>query len=321
MKFFITRNISVRSAATLVACFCVVSTASAQEISVTPEIPVNGLPILDFRIENCTGQVGFGLLVYGTLATAHHLTDLCFAEDTGLVVTGEVSRNLTITSDGRNGRVFEDLSMGPDQYSRNHIHFTDDQNAPGCVEDAIESFEYVVLNPSGYEGFTGGDTNFAYTIGYTIPATTNMPFASSAEVLLGVRNILLTDTFEHATADGDMYAQVNFDGPDGTLEIIEGAGYQFGDANGTLTIQIGATGEIDVVGSFVAQSNRIAGQQPSDMSVLEGEVLHFRGHLLGAEGGQILGYGVVAGTLTEVSGTERPFRASTYLISCLTSAE
>lgn len=298
----------------------ITSMAAAQDISVTPEIPVQGLPILDFRVENCSGQVGFGLLVYGTLATAHHLTDLCFLEEAGLVVTGEVTRNLTMTSDGRNGRVFEDLSMGPDQHSRNHIQFMSDEVSPGCSEDTIETFQYVVRNPAGYDGFTGGSDSFASTIGYTIPVTSTVPAASSAEALLGIRNILLTDTFEHATADGDMYVQINFQGPDATVEVVEGAGYQYGDAAGTLALSLTDTGVINLSGSFVAQSNRIAGQQPSDMSTIEAEIVHYRGHLLGSDGGLVLGYGIVAGTLTEVSGATRPFRASTYLISCLGSA-
>ncbi len=290
--------------------------ANAQGIDVTPTIPNPAVPVLDLQNENCRGTQGFGLLTYGTGSLSHHLADVCFVEASGLAVAGEVLRNLTLAGDGPNGRRYEDLSMGSDQYDRNAISFFPDANAPGCV-NGLETIEMVSHTATGYDGYSGqGFGGFAYLVGYTLPVLAAHPPMAATEVLVGIRDSVHAQTGEPLDLFGDFYAQGDFSGQSGRLSGLVGGGYVFGTSGGEFAIEFDGLGGFRMSGLFETQSQRIAGHRNDEMVQLSGQVAHFRGHVIGENGQQLLGFGSSFGTFITSSGEAVPFRASMYLIAC-----
>lgn len=49
----------------------------------------------------------------------------------------------------------------------------------------------------------------------------------------------------------------------------------------------------------------------------EGQIVHFRGHILGSNGTGMLGYGIAEGKVTDASGDVHDYQAYAYLLACL----
>lgn len=295
--------------------------AQGSEPQVVGQPVLGGDPLIDYRITDCDGTRGYGLLTQGTLGRIIRLSDVCLLESRGSVAAGVSINGLQLTKQSPNGRAFEDLTSGDDEYSRNRISIYPDGNAPGCTPETVENFEFVLPNGPNLSGGQNGD--FTMLQGYTLPATKPLPKRESAEVLIGLRNLtqgeLAAETMPAGivNAIGDMYGQATFGHNSGTLHITKGGGYFWGGAVGELSFKFSGDGGFTASGTFSAKSIRIAGHQPHEMVTISGSIPYMRGHVVGSDGAELLGYGLATGTYLDASGAIHEFRASTYLISCM----
>jgi hypothetical protein len=288
--------------------------------TVSPIAPVSGDPLIDYQIDNCEGTRGFGWLRYEP-SRILRLSDLCLDEETGTAVAAEALYDLELTAKSRNGRKFEDLAPGANEYQRDRIEITGDQNAPNCTPDNVESFQFWA-NGSSVKQVPGQRT--AWINGYTIPVTSPAPMKPTAKLLLGIRNLTQADTGSNTFPDGlitngfgDIYGDASFTGTDGSVSLIEGAGHNYGEARGELSVKFSGNGEFMISGSFTAKNQRLKGHEANEMIQIYGDIVHFRGHVLGSGGEQLLGHGIVRGELLDASGKTHSYRSTAYVISCM----
>ena len=300
--------------------FLAFSTAVLADPAVVETRPIPGDPFGDYRISDCSGTRGFGLMTYDADGKVFRLSDLCVLEDSGGLHAVESLRGLQLTKKSRNGRAFEDLASGKSEYQRNAVIFLPNENAPGCSPEPVESIHVNLPNRSVIQAVN--DASFAMLQGYTIPATSSNLGDAERQILFGIRSVTQGEMqpksiqSPNINAFGDMYGTAVFNGSTGTLQVESGGGYRYGAAEGSLIFEVTEDGEFTASGSFSAKSNRIAGHEPYDMVSITGELKYMRGHVLGSDASQMLGYGLVIGTYRDANGQQHRFRASAYLISC-----
>lgn len=288
------------------------------QAAVTAINPAEGDPVIDFQIETCDAIRGFGLLIYGTIAKDLHLTDLCFDPDTGTLSGGEPLSGLELTKDSRQGRAWEDLAMGSDIYSRNHVQIGVDENSPGCVGNGPESIQFLSLTPQGpaSDGY-----RFATMRAHTVPETSATVGNLEGEILLGLRNLYAADgsnALMQTSAFGDFFTSFSSTSDGAELLILEGYGNTYGEATGAFDMSYHGSGEFSLAGGLSAKNARVAGMADHDVATISVATIHARGHVFGEENRQLLGFGIVEGSLTTYGGTDIPIRGSLYLIACLT---
>ncbi|POF27935.1 hypothetical protein [Roseibium marinum] len=300
--------------------FCASFHIPANAQMIDAKKPVSGDPLIDHRIDNCEGTKGFGWLKYDPSGKVQ-LSDLCLNEETGTVVAAETLTDLELTAKSRNGRKFEDLASGASEYQRDRIEITGDQNAPGCTQDNVESLQFWVNN-SSVKQVQGERT--AWIHGYTVPATSAKPMKPTAKLVFGLRNITQTDTGSNTfpnglikNGDGDIYGDASFSDTDGSVSLTEGGGYNYGEVGGELSVIFPGNGEFTMSGSFVVKNQRLKGHEANEMIQISGDIVYFRGHVLGSSGEQLLGYGIVKGKLLDASGRVHSYRSTAYVISCM----
>ena len=105
------------------------------------------------------------------------------------------------------------------------------------------------------------------------------------------------------------------------MTISKGYGHNYGDAGGNLEIQLVGNGEFQAKGKFAAKSARIVGHEPHEMVTISGDIPYMRGHILGSNGAEMLGYGLVVGTYDDASGQTHSYRAIAHFISCAGNAK
>ncbi|MBL4646038.1 MAG: hypothetical protein COA52_17050 [Hyphomicrobiales bacterium] len=299
----------------------------ANDPSLTVEEPAPGLPIYNYRIDNCPGILGFGKLYYSNDYATKSISDICILEQEGRVLGAEPLERLELTKKGRNGRAYEDLASGSSDYDRNSIKILPDENAPGCVQETVESF-HLLRKDTPVSNSSNAGTSFM--IGYTIPATAPLPKAKTAEIWFGLRDIsrgridgdtAKMGTFEPSNDFGDFIGKAQFSDSGGEITLEEGGGYQYGDVSGKLLVQFDNLGGFTLEGSFSAKNLRLAGFEPGEFKQLSGDLLRFRGHILGSDGAEMLGYGLARGVVVDEAGKSHDFLATAYIISCMSDAK
>ena len=280
-----------------------------------------GDPMVDYRVSNCTGTFGFGLLTYGTGGDAIRVSDFCLLEDQGLMVAAESLGGLQLTEQGPTGRAFEVLNSGPDPFQRNRVRLSPDENTAGCTPEPLMSVEYVLPNAAAIAAQP--NPGFAMLQGYTIPATSLRPAKSQGEVLVGLRHVTQGELTPKTmglgvvSLGGDVYGTANFSTEGGTMLFERTGGHAYGQATGGLNFKFTDDGGFVAGGMLSATSLRVAGHAPDDMVSLEATIPYVRGHILGSTGSEMLGYGYATGHYVDASGARHAFRASVYVISCL----
>lgn len=281
----------------------------------------DGDPMVDYRVSNCTGTFGFGLLTYGTAGDIVRVSDFCLLEDQGVMISAESVGGLQLTEQGPTGRGFEVLGSATDPYQRNRVRLSPDENTAGCTPEPVMSVEYVLPNATAIAAQP--NLGFAMLQGYTIPATSLRPAKPQGEVLVGLRNVTQGELAPKTMGlgitglGGDLYGTANFTGTDGSMLFERTGGHAYGEASGGLNFKFTNDGGFVAGGMLSARSIRVAGHAPGDMVSLEATIPYVRGHILGTTGTELLGYGYATGHYVDASGLRHAFRASVYVISCL----
>lgn len=280
-----------------------------------------GDPMVDYRVTNCTGTSGFGLLTYGTTGDIVRVSDFCLLEDQGLMIAAESVGGLQLTEQGPTGRGFEVLASGNDPFRRNRVKLNPNENTGGCTPEPVMSVEYVLPNAAAIAAQP--NLGFAMLQGYTIPATALRPAKPQGEVLVGLRNVTQGELASKTMGlgviglEGDLYGTANFTQDGGSMLFERTGGHAYGQATGGLNFKFTDDGGFVAGGMFSATSIRVAGHAPDDMVSLEATIPYMRGHILGSAGTEMLGYGYATGHYVDASGKRHAFRSSAYLISCL----
>ncbi len=300
--------------------FCVSFQTLANAQTTNPTKPVSGDPLIDYRIASCEGTRGFGWLRYSP-SKKIQLSDVCLNEETGTVHAAETLNGLELTAKSINGRKFENLASGADEYQRDRIEITGDQNSPRCTQENVESFHFWANN-SSVRQVPGERT--AWINGYTVPVTNPKPMKPTAKVLFGIRNITQADTGSNTFPNGlitngigDIYGDATFSDTNGSVSLAEGAGHNYGQAGGELVVNFPGNGEFTMSGSFVAKNQRLKGHEANEMIQISGDIVYFRGHVLGSGGEQLLGHGIVKGEILDARGEVHGYRSTVYLVSCM----
>ncbi len=295
----------------------------ANDPSLRAEEPAPGLPAHDYRIEDCQGTLGFGKLYYSSDDATKSISDICILEAEGRVLGAEPLESLELTKKGRNGRAYEDLASGSTDYDRNSIKILPDENAPGCAKETVESFHLLRKDSPVSNRASAGA---AFMEGYTIPATSPVPKAKTAEIWFGLRNVSRgringgnadTKSFKASSDFGDFIGKAQFSDNGGDITLEEGGGYRFGEVSGKLAVQFDDLGGFTLEGSFSAENLRLAGFEPGEFKQLSGDLLRFRGHFLGSDGAEMLGHGLARGVVVDEAGKTHDFLANAYIISCM----
>ncbi|KRS19057.1 hypothetical protein [Roseovarius indicus] len=288
---------------------------------VVPNKPISGDPLIDYRIEACSGTYGFGPYLYAPSDHIIRFSDFCLLEDQGVALAAEELSGLTLTKDGPNFRLFEDFPSGDERYARNNVSFLFGEGTEECESsEPRNAFEYTIPNADALRDFK--ETGFGWQEGYVIGETAARPRADEARVLLWIMRFsqseMATRTLEsyELGEDGGLWASIRFGDAGGTVEIDTGFGDHYGKADGGLSITYNGDGSFSATGRFSADSSRVAGHGPTDMVSISGEIPFMRGHFLGADGSRISGYGLVIGTFRTAGGQTHPFRAVASLEGC-----
>lgn len=295
------------------------ATAVAEPI-VDRTLPTGAPDIVDYKVSECDGLLGFGRIHYRKPLNVI-LTDFCFDEETGNFYSAEPLVGLELTAKSRNGRVYEDLASGNSEYTRKHVKIIPEENLPGCMPEPAESVHAKFNAPQSAEG---KGQRHGYFIGYTFPTTAAQVGADKGDIYFGLR-LIGPDPSGKATfrtggienAIGDFLSTAVFDGDSGTITINEGAGYNFGEASGTMSMTFPGDGTFNLTGTYAAKSLRLKGHKPNEMVETKGEVKYFRGHVMGSDGSGLLGYGIAEGQVTDASGKVHDYQAMAYLLSCV----
>ena len=114
---------------------------------VVPNKPIPGDPMIDYRIEACSGTYGFGPYLYAPSDHIIRFSDFCLLEDQGVALAAEELSGLTLTKDGPNFRLFEDLPSGDERYARNNVSFLFGEGTEECESsEPRNAFEYTIPN-------------------------------------------------------------------------------------------------------------------------------------------------------------------------------
>jgi hypothetical protein len=292
--------------------------ASAQ--ATTETRPLQDDPLVDTRFESCAATRGFALLPYSTPEGGTiRLSDICLDEDNGRIASAETRDGFTLVEKSRNGRAWEVLDSGEDQYTRLRVQLVPDEDTPGCTAEGLYSLAYHI--PHAKDLRVDG-AMFLHASGYTIPATSAKPMHPKADaVLLSIRHFSQADLPRTAPnhelpPSADMFGTLSFTDTGATFSIVEGGGYTVGEAGGEIALSVDQTGEVRATGHFKAKSQRLAGHEPHEWVSMQAEIPYLRGHILGKDGIQMKSFGVVRGSYVDASGQEHAFHASARLVAC-----
>ncbi|MES0881220.1 hypothetical protein [Roseibium sp. SCP14] len=282
--------------------------------------PLPGDPLIDFRIDNCDATRGFASIRYATdKGPIVALSDLCIDEEKGTITSVETREGFTLVEKSRHGKTFEVIDSDEVQGLRTKVQLIESECVVDDPDDVFTTNHFFASKdkfriPSDYG---------ANMLGYTIPSFSNKPKKSAEEavpmtLIYASQTHLPQKTTEKLLGVGGQFrGQLSVSGNSGVFTITEGAGVTVGDAGGTIKLKFRENGEVMMSGQLTAKNQRLAGHEPGEWITMTAEIPYMRGHLLGAEGDQIYGFGIADGSFVDTEGHTHQFRAQVRFETCL----
>ena len=299
---------------------------AAADPVLTETRPIDGDPLLDFRISNCAGTFGMASYHYYTREKGRTLvlSDLCLDEESGLLLSAEEKAGFQLVSNSDSGRKFEILDSGNNEYDRYNITLSSDTDVGACPYKVTQSsWYYYSLGRGSPSRFPDQDLHLAQ--GYTIDDTSDEvkadPENSSHEVSFIPLSINGRD-LDWANEGGPHLAsfmassKISWSHDRGRLVLVEGDGSKAGDVEGELDITGQGNGDVMLSGKLAAANARLAGHSPKEWVSMEANVPYMRGHILGEGGAALYASGLAVGTYVDASGEKHSFRGNLLLYGC-----